>query len=203
MKLKKISKLLLITCMTAILSSCSYEDIASVNTDNSESAKEFNIVDKFVELKSVNTERGNMESPIERVYDYADVLSDDEEEQLRKYIAKREPEIQADIVLVIINEDVEAEGMSWETAMMNCADDFYDEHKYGYDSVHGNGILLLDNYYEGQEGWWLSTCGSVMEKLGDDEIDEVLNAIEDSFDEGAVVSYKEYVDTACRLMKEE
>ena len=34
--------------------------------------------------------RTNNEAPAERVYDYADVLTDAEEEQLRRYIAEKE-----------------------------------------------------------------------------------------------------------------
>ena len=39
---------------------------------------------------SVNSERTNTEAPTERVYDYADVLTDEEEKDLRSYIAVAE-----------------------------------------------------------------------------------------------------------------
>ena len=38
----------------------------------------------------------------------------------------------------------------WSTAMRDLADNFYDYNNFGYDKVHGNGVLLLDNAYEGQ-----------------------------------------------------
>lgn len=145
--------------------------------------------------------RGNNSAPDERVWDYADVLTDDEEDDLRDYIAGKEAEIQADIVLVTINEPMESYGSRWETAMMNYADDFYDNNDYGYDEVHGNGVLLLDNYYEGQAGSWLSTCGNVYEKFGDYEINKVLDAVYYGLDDGAYEAYKAYIDTTCAQME--
>ena len=62
----------------------------------------------------------------------------------------------------------------WSTAMRDLADNFYDYNNFGYDKVHGNGVLLLDNAYEGQKGSWLSTCGNVYDYFGDYEIDQAL-----------------------------
>ena len=145
-------------------------------------------------------ERNNSTAPTERVYDYADVLTDEEEQKLREYIAQKEPEIQADIVLVTISEPMESRSISWEKAMMNYADDFYDENNYGYNGVHGNGVLLLDNYFEGQAGSWLSTCGNVYEAFGDYEINQVLDAVYYGLDDGAYKAYKAYIDTTCYWM---
>ena len=57
-----------------------------------------------LEVKS--NDRNNDQAPIERVYDYANVLSDTEEQQLRDLIAIKEIEIECDIVLVTINQEV-------------------------------------------------------------------------------------------------
>lgn len=151
-------------------------------------------------VKGVGGGRGNDAAPVERVYDYADVLTDTEEQMLRDYIAEKEPEIQADIVLVTVNEPMQTGYVSWEAAMRMRADDIYDDNNYGYDKVWGNGVLLLDNYYEGQEGSWLSTCGNVYEQFGDYEIDEVLDAVYYGLDDGAYNAYKAYIDETCALM---
>ena len=142
--------------------------------------------------------RKNQEAPQERVFDYADVLTDEEEQQLREQIAKAQRRHQIDIVLVTIKEDVEQNGY-WETQMMNIADDFYDENAFGYDRVHGDGILLLDNWYEGQEGSWLSTCGRVYESFSTRDIDRVLDAVYEKVEENPFEGYKAYVDETCRL----
>lgn len=148
-------------------------------------------------------ERKNDKAPVERVYDYADVLTDEEEQNLRILIAKKETEIRADIVLVTISEYMGESDAAWENAMMNYADDFYDHNNYGYDKVHGSGVLLLDNYYEGQAGSWLSTCGDVYEEFGDYEINRVLDAVYYGLDNGAYNAYSDYVYTVCNYMQEE
>lgn len=163
----------------------------------------FGVASLFSGEAEENPERQNMSAPKERVYDFADVLTDAEEEDLREYIARKEPLIQADIVLVTIKEDVESGAYGWETAMMNYADDFYDQKLYGYDAVNGNGVLLLDNWYDGQAGSWLSTCGNVYYRFGDYEINRVLDAVYYGLDDGAYEAYLDYIDTVYYLMADE
>ncbi|MCM1326058.1 MAG: TPM domain-containing protein [Bacteroidales bacterium] len=148
--------------------------------------------------------RTNKEAPEERVYDMADVLTDAEEQKLREHIAEQEKLYHFDIVLVTINEDVESHG-NYTTVMTNWADDFYDELKYGYNkSFEGDGVLLLDNWYEdkrgSQKGNCLSTSGSVYKKFGNDEINRVQDAVDRYVDTDPYRAYKAYVDETCRLM---
>ena len=163
----------------------------------------FGVASLFSGEEEKNPERQNMSAPKERVYDFADVLTDAEEKNLREYISRKEPLIQADIVLVTIKEDVESGAYGWETAMMNYADDFYDQKLYGYDAVNGNGVLLLDNWYDGQAGSWLSTCGNVYYRFGDYEINRVLDAVYYGLDAGAYEAYLDYIDTVYFLMADE
>ena len=162
--------------------------------------------------------RGNSQEPTERVYDYADVLTDEEEQSLREYIAECEEKIQADIVIVTISESVEYDlqnpglaeafhakevgSTDWSTAMRDLADNFYDYNNYGYNKVHGNGVLLLDNSYEGQKGSWLSTCGNVYDYFGDYEIDQALYAVDDYIDESPYKAYKNCISYVTRTMEE-
>lgn len=148
--------------------------------------------------------RTNHEAPEERVYDYAGVLTDAEEQKLREYIAIQEKKYHFDIVLVTINEDVESIG-NWNTVMMNTADDFYDNNKYGYNkSFEGDGVLLLDNWYEdkngSQKGNWLSTSGRVYERFGNYDIARVRDAVNSLADANPYSAYKAYVDEVCHLM---
>lgn len=162
--------------------------------------------------------RGNSQEPTERVYDYADMLTDEEEQSLREYIAECEEKIQADIVIVTISESVEYDlqdpdlpeafhakevgSTDWSTAMRDLADNFYDYNNYGYNKVHGNGVLLLDNSYEGQKGSWLSTCGNVYDYFGDYEIDQALYAVDDYIDESPYRAYKNCISYVTRTMEE-
>lgn len=148
--------------------------------------------------------RANNAAPAWRVYDEADVLTDEEERKLEEYIALCENKYHFDIVLVTVNEDVESQGY-WDTVMMNLADDFYDYNNFGYDKVHGDGVLLLDNWYEdengSQKGSWLSTCGSVYEHFSSYDIDKVLDAVYYKVDSSPYLAYKAYVDKTCELME--
>lgn len=157
-------------------------------------------------LQAVRPEvsRTNHDAPEERVYDYAGVLTDEEEEKLRDYIAMKEARYHFDIVLVTMREDVERIG-KWNTVMMNTADDFWDKNRYGYNKgFEGDGVLLLDNWYTdkngSQKGNWLSTSGRVYERFSTSDIARVKDAVNALADDDPYKAYKAYVDTACRLM---
>lgn len=159
-----------------------------------------------------NGERGNSKAPEERVYDNADVLTNSEEKKLRELIADAEAEIQCDLIIVTINqpmenltdEEMEEYGYrhnNWDDNMMDYADDFYDYSNYGYEEVGGSGALLLDNWYEGQAGSWLSTSGDVYEEFGMSEINNVLDAVYYTLDSGEYEAYKAYIEETVRIMK--
>lgn len=159
--------------------------------------------------------RNNFECPEERVFDDADVLTAEEEDKLRALIAETEAKTGCDIVLVTINQSVldlygyeNNTDANWNTAMRDYADDFYDLNNYGYNRVHGDGVLLLDNWYEGakgsEKGSWLSTCGKVYEKYSYRMIDEVLDNVYDEIESNPYRAYAEYVKTVERhMMKRE
>lgn len=133
--------------------------------------------------------RTNMEAPEERVYDYAGILTDHEEEKLRSQIAEMEQKLKMDIVIVTIDQSVEGSiaqekygynTIRWEDNMRDLADDFWDDHKYGFNTnyltngIEGDGVLLLDNRYEGQRGEWLSTSGAAERRMSSWDIDDIL-----------------------------
>ena len=160
-------------------------------------------------IGDLNRTRTNMEAPVERVYDAANVLTVDEEQELREYIAWAEEYAKCDIILVTINQPVEGPEIvnmdyrydNWNLNMRDLADDFYDENHFGYNkSFEGDGVLLLDNWYEGQEGSWLSTSGEVFQRMGDYEIDELLDDVYYYIDVDVVEAYKAYVDYIVYIM---
>lgn len=147
--------------------------------------------------------RTNNQAPAERVYDYADVLTEEEEEALRRYIDKTEKKLKIDIVLVTFSQSVEGEAamkeyglrsQDWEQNMQDIADDFWDENHYGYNQgFEGDGVLLLHNWYEGQNGEHLSTSGSVERAFSVREIDRVLDAVDQYYDTDPDRAYMAYV----------
>jgi len=155
--------------------------------------------------------RGNNDAPAERVYDYADVLTDGEEEKLRRQIAKAEKKLRIDIVLVTFSQSVEGEeamrqygyrSTDWEQNMQDYADDFWDEKRYGYNAgFEGDGCILVHNWYEGQNGEHLSTSGSVERRFGYNDIDAVLNRVDAYYATDPYRAYAAYVDEVCSIMR--
>lgn len=154
-------------------------------------------------MQRSTVERRNMQAPAERVYDYADMLTDEEEEELRNLIAEKEALIGCDLVLMTICQPVEGSQAqeeygyrytNWEMNMQDIADDFYDNNKYGYDAPHGDGALILDNSYSGQAGTHLSTSGKVFAKFGDSEIDQALDRVDIFIDSSPYKAYRSCIN---------
>ncbi len=154
-----------------------------------------------------NAPRGNTSAPTERIFDYADVLTDNEEEKLRIYIAKREKEYRVDFVVMTFSRAVEGneaqkqygyDSTEWEHNMMDIADNFWDENGFGFNkSFEGDGSVLIDNRYEGQRGEWLSTSGRVESSLSAWDVEDVLYAVDDYYDTDPYEAYKAYIDAVC------
>lgn len=170
----------------------------------------------FVVKEVINKQtytRHNSEAPTQRVYDYADKLSDSEEASLEELIAKRESQIGCDLVLVVINESVYEKykqvmnldtladtDSNWEKSMTDYADAFYDENLFGFNQVHGDGALLLDNWYEGEKGTWFSTCGRVYTHYTYSMIDTLLDDVYEEIDYNPYEAYKAYIEDVYREM---
>lgn len=126
--------------------------------------------------------RSNTQAPTQRVYDQAGTLTEEEIARLEELIAVEQDIGKADIVLLITNQEMGVSDYEWTHAMMNCADDFYDNGKFGYDKPYGDGSLILYNWYEdengSQKGVWLSTSGKMERIIGSYEEDDVLDELE-------------------------
>lgn len=105
----------------------------------------------------------------ERVFDMADKLSDEEEEDLRALIAKRESQIGVDIVLVTI-DDPELDS---DEEMMEYADYFCIDNKFGYNKAVGDAVIYVDNWYNGYV--WMCTSGKAHERYSSSMIDNVID----------------------------
>ena len=160
-------------------------------------------------------ERTNQECDTqERVFDYADVLTADQEEALRALIAEQEKRTACDIVLVTLNESLADYAAAYEEELgyltpdrytMVYADNFYDEHKFGYDRPYGDGVLLLDNWYREADGGvysWLSTCGRAEERFSSSMIDTLLTEALANVDQDPYGAYVKYVNLFAEMMTE-
>lgn len=134
-------------------------------------------------VASTNTER----LTTERVFDYADVMTDEEEAALREQIAEAESATQCDIVVVTLNQSLVEYAAQYESiigpvdtseCVMVFADNFYDENMFGYDEPYGDGVLFLDNWYREADGKiysWMSTCGRAEWTYSSTMIDRLLD----------------------------
>ena len=160
-------------------------------------------------------ERTNQECDTqERVFDYADVLTADQEEALRAVIAEQEKRTACDIVLVTLNESLADYAAAYEEELgyltpdrytMVYADNFYDEHKFGYDRPYGDGVLLLDNWYREADGGvysWLSTCGRAEDRFSSSMIDSLLMEALANADQDPYGAYVKYVNLFAEMMTE-
>lgn len=169
------------------------------------------VVGRKEETVYVRTNQGCLTT--ERVFDYADVLSDKEEEKLRSLIAEKELETGCDIVLVTLNESLEEYAKGYEEQLghidpsryvMVYADNFYDEKNFGFDKVHGDGVILLDNWYREADGRvysWLSTCGRAEDRFSSGMIDSLLDDALEYVDDDPYSAYREYVELFAEMMK--
>lgn len=152
--------------------------------------------------KKVSGERNNAEASKERVFDYADKLTDEEEATLSSYISEKEEIFKMDIALVLMNEDVEKQG-DWNRMMKKMAEQIYTREKYGYDKVYGDGVLLLDNWYQdskgSQKGSYLSLHGRAREVIDREERNKILDKIGSRIEQDPYSGYKMYVDQVCEL----
>lgn len=145
----------------------------------------------------------------ERVFDYADVLSDKEEEKLRSLIAKRERQCGCDIVLVTLDRSLKDEAreidpyVDYEEFVRIYAEQFYEEHNFGYDRANGDGTILVDNWYREDDGniyTWLTTTGRAYDKMSDYDVDYVLDDVYRYIERNPYRAYKTYVNGVYRQM---
>lgn len=142
----------------------------------------------------------------ERVFDYGEVLTPEEEDELREKIAKAQQFCGCDIVIVTLNESLEEYAKSYEPIIgpvepyqytMVFADNFYDEKKFGFNKPMGDGVLLLDNWYRESDGHiytWMSTTGKVYERYSSEMIDETLDEVYKYVEDDPAFAYGVFVD---------
>lgn len=151
----------------------------------------------------------------ERVFDYADVLTVEEENNLRVLIAEKELEAKCDIVLLIMNESLEEYAYQYDPSSYGeewtriKADNFYDEYGFGWnkhvESDDGDGVLLLDNWFRESDGrihTWLSTSGKVMDRYSKSMIDRLLDNVYDYVESDPYQAYCAYVETVAEDMSD-
>lgn len=106
----------------------------------------------------------------ERVYDFAGILTESEEDTIREELAESVKKSKLDLVIVTVDENF---GYRQQTL----ADDFYDAGGFGYEEniEHASGVLLLVDMDDRQ--LYISTAGIGIFYFNDEIIDDILDDI--------------------------
>lgn len=147
-----------------------------------------------------------------RVFDFADLLTEEEERELEAFIAKKEDECGLDIVIVNVNESLETVAHSFnpyapiEDYAMIFADEFYESYIFGYNEPYGDGVILVDNQFREADGYkylWMGTTGKAEEEYSSSEIDDVLIEVEDYIDFDSYLAYETFVEEVAEDMDDD
>lgn len=156
-----------------------------------------------------------------RVFDYAGMLSDSEENLLENYIKEAERNIKADIVIVILNESLKDYAYSNSTAsyiqpeeyVKVYAETFYTKNRFGYNfaattdpDINSDGVILVDNVFREPETMkiytWMAGAGRGKQSFGAEQIDRALDKFYEQVDSdyyGACVDWVDYVARHMRV----
>lgn len=108
----------------------------------------------------------------EKVYDFADLLTDEEEQELKLRIDKFIEDTNMDMVIV-----TDSFSYSYDKKNEEYADDFYDYNDFGLGFEYNSGVLLLRNANPADPYYHMSTTGSAQLYLSDSRIDYILDTI--------------------------
>lgn len=127
----------------------------------------------------------------ERVFDYADILGNRQEDDLFDRIESLQDKHEMDII-ILTSSDIE--GKSWEAY----ADDFYDDHAFGYEQEYGTGIIFLISMDSRDRGITITTSGHAIENFTDMEIewmyDDIIEYMYDADYYGGCECFLDLVD---------
>ena len=91
------------------------------------------------------------DSQEKKVYDDGELLTDAEEERLQELLVETAKRTEQDLIVVTIRDNGGKEAGDY-------ADDFYDEHGFGYEKDNGSGVLFLIDM--DARDFYISTAGT-------------------------------------------
>ena len=107
----------------------------------------------------------------EKVYDFADLLTPSEEEEIYDCVQDFIEKTNFDLAIVTISENNKSSAMEY-------ADDFYDYNDFGIDSEYSGLLFLIDMDIR---EIYVSTTGKAISMYSDYRIDKILDAIYQDF----------------------
>lgn len=108
----------------------------------------------------------------EKIYDYANILTDDEEERLYKLIINFCKRYNTEVIILTVNESYYSDSKN-ETI----ASDFYDYNDFGIDYPKYDGIVIYRNVYEDDPYYDIYTFGDAQLYFNDSRYNQVLDYV--------------------------
>ena len=102
----------------------------------------------------------------EKIYDFADLLSEEEEQELFKLVSDYISDTNYDLAIVTIDDNP-------KSSTMNFADDFYDYNKFGMGETYDGSVIVIDMDYR---EIYISTTGFAIKMYNDNRIDSIIDA---------------------------
>ncbi len=103
-----------------------------------------------------------------RVFDYADLLTEEEEKELNELCLDKESALETELYILTTNDTEGKETVDY-------TDDFGDEHAFGYDKAYGNYMILCIDMQNRMV--WLSTSGKAEMYFTEARIDALIDAL--------------------------
>lgn len=136
--------------------------------------KHWNITDRNIN----NVKNAPCVNAADKIYDFEDVLTDEEEDKLRKEIEEYIVKTKMDLVIVIKNIPYSVDSTNEDFAA-----DFYDYNDFGLDYDKYSGSLLLRNTYEQDPYYDIYTFGNAQIYYDYDRLQVILDDIYDDLHE--------------------
>lgn len=105
----------------------------------------------------------------EKIYDFADLFTDEEEEILYSKVMDFVNDYKMDMVIVTIDDNNKVSARDY-------ADDFYDYNYFGINSTHDGLLLLIDM---DNRKVWISTTGNAILVFDDRRINNILDYVQE------------------------
>ena len=134
--------------------------------------KHWNITDKNIS----NVKNTPYVDASEKVYDFADILTESEEKEVYQKIQEFISSTNMDMVFVSIDMSYTYDSKNEEFAA-----DFYDYNDFGINFQNYSGILLLRNDYEKDRYYDMYTFGNAQSYFNQTRYDDVLDSIYSNF----------------------
>lgn len=164
--MKKIRKIVVLVLLLLI----STTNIVEASTNTKERSSNDYLVPKGIQVTDEN--RGNiLETPAvdekEKVYDFAELLTEEEEQKIYNQITSFINQHQLDLAVVTISKNNKGSPRVY-------ADDFYDYNHFGINDTRDGVLFLID--METRE-IYMTTTGNAILMYNDNRIDEALDAV--------------------------